>query len=107
MEAFLVRRVVWAKGERQGEHTLSSFRVKDGSNMSFVRLCFYLVYMPSLCTSMFNENTRYLNLNYHVSICSNFQTVAQNDLGKSEIHKSIHGHIEECFPHPCERWSLQ
>ena len=100
VEAFLVRRVVWTKGERQGEHTLSSLRVKDSSNMSFVRLCFYLVCIPSLCTSMFNENTRYLNLNYHVSICSNFQTVAQNDLGKSEIHKEYSRAYRRMFSSP-------
>ena len=106
VEAFLVRRGMWAKAERQGEHTLSLLRVKDGSNMSSVRLCFYLVCIPPLCTFMFTENNRYLNLKYHISICSNFQMVAQNYLEKSEIRKSIHGYIKECFPHPRERWSL-
>lgn len=106
VEAFLVRRGMWAKAERQGEHTLSSLRVKDGSNMSSVRLCFYLVCIPPLCIFMFTENNRYLNLKYHISICSNFQMVAQNYLEKSEIRKSIHGYIKECFPHPRERWSL-
>ena len=55
---------------------------------------------PSVSTSMFNENTRYLNLNYHVSICSNFQTVAQNDLGKSEIHKEYSRAYRRMFSSP-------
>lgn len=56
---------------------------------------------------MFNENKRCLNLNYHISVCSNFQTVVKNYLEKFGILKSIHRYVEACCPDPCERWSLQ
>lgn len=47
--------------------------------------CSYLVSTPCLCTFVFNENKRCLNLNYPMSICSNFQSVLQSYIQQKNL----------------------
>lgn len=62
--------------------------------------CCYLVSTPCLCTFVLKEHKRCLNLNYPVSVCSNFQSVLQNYIQQKnlELRRAFTGMKKHVVP---------